>query len=87
METTAAHVRWRRVQSVPPPPRAHAADAADHTPVYNELIREWTEAGRAVPDRADPEWNRLTAFRPFRDVPLKERPASAAAGTTASAAR
>nr|WP_079062146.1 hypothetical protein [Streptomyces griseoruber] len=45
---------------MPPPAPAAPAPPPD-PPIYRELIRTWSDRGRALPGRHDPEWVRLAA--------------------------
>ena len=47
-------------ESVPPPRNQLARPYLD-PPIYRTLIRLWSERGRTLPGRHDPEWVRLTA--------------------------
>ncbi|MCS0604472.1 hypothetical protein NX794_25135 [Streptomyces sp. LP11] len=40
----------RPAESVPPPP------APQDPPIYRDLVRTWSDRGRALPGRHDPEW-------------------------------
>jgi hypothetical protein len=71
MARTTATPRWQRVPAYPAPhpfpgaPPEHAPPQAappGETPVYEELVREWTAAGRTLPGAGDLEWARLLRF-------------------------
>ncbi|MFI9311148.1 hypothetical protein [Streptomyces triculaminicus] len=36
-------------------------------PIFEQLVADWTAAGRAVPGRNDPEWSRLAGQSPWPD--------------------
>ncbi|MEW5356662.1 hypothetical protein E0E62_30320 [Streptomyces sp. 16-176A] len=57
--------RRRRVLVPPPTVPVPAAPPAD-PPIYRELVRVWSDRGRTLPGRHDPEWVRLAA--PFRGL-------------------
>ncbi|GHC10339.1 hypothetical protein GCM10010332_44160 [Streptomyces albogriseolus] len=47
---------------VPPPVEAAVTVPPPHLPdppIYREMMRTWTDRGRTVPGRHDPEWARL----------------------------
>jgi hypothetical protein len=52
--------RQRRI-FVPPPAEPLAPPTPQDPPIYRDLLRIWSDRGRALPGRHDPEWTRLTA--------------------------
>ncbi|NEC50391.1 hypothetical protein G3I18_17710 [Actinospica acidiphila] len=49
---------------VPPPVEAAVTvppPQLPDPPIYREMMRTWTDRGRTVPGRHDPEWARLAA--------------------------
>ncbi|MFE9451510.1 hypothetical protein [Streptomyces sp. NPDC006739] len=58
--TYSATWRQRRV-FVPPPAESVPPSLPQDPPIYSDLMRVWTDRGRTVPGRHDPEWVRLAA--------------------------
>ncbi|MFJ8229559.1 hypothetical protein ACIQ9E_06290 [Streptomyces sp. NPDC094448] len=84
MARTSSTPRWQRVPTIPAPhPGTHAhpaAPPAGTTPIYEELLREWSEANRTLPGGPDLEWARTTRFPPPHD-PLTGPPPPPLRGT------
>ncbi|GAB3651409.1 hypothetical protein [Streptomyces sparsus] len=61
MTTTASAGR------LSPPPRTLPAEPVpQQTPIYAALVRQWSEANRAVPGRTDREWTDLVDYTSWR---------------------
>ncbi|MDQ0844756.1 hypothetical protein [Streptomyces sp. V1I6] len=60
MARITAPTRWQRVQTSTDPTAAPTGSS----PIYDQLAREWTAAGRTMPGRPDGEWTRLSLFPP-----------------------
>jgi hypothetical protein len=60
MARTSAHARWQRVHTVTAP--NPVSTPAGTSPIYEQLVREWTAAGRTLPGMPDMEWNRLAHY-------------------------
>ncbi|MFI2208759.1 hypothetical protein [Streptomyces sp. NPDC020141] len=72
MARTPGAARWERVPLTAPnpyprpgpPQQQHEWAAADESPIYDRLAREWSAAGRTLPGAADGEWAALTRCPP-----------------------
>ncbi|MEU5979842.1 hypothetical protein [Streptomyces sp. NPDC047315] len=69
MARTPANPRWQRVQTLP-----KAAPPSGATPIYEQLVREWGAAGRALPGGGGQEVERARAPR-FPQQPESRAPA------------
>ncbi|MEU5160549.1 hypothetical protein AB0G74_13195 [Streptomyces sp. NPDC020875] len=77
MARTSSTPRWQRVPTIPAPhaypeqPAHPAAPTTGATPIYEELLREWSAANRTLPGGPDLEWARTTRFPPPHPDPLR----------------
>lgn len=73
VDTSTPRTGRRRRPTLPPYEESvhlAARQRLPDPPIYSALVARWTEDGRTVPGRRDPEWSRIAASPIWPNGPL-----------------